>query len=198
MRTTDSTRDSGVMGLAKRRFNANGGEGSATKYCAFISHQKSEGATIARFLHDSFQVICEADAFLDSADLFDLRDLMTHLQQSEAVVFVATRSALQSVWVLMELFVAVEKGIPIVPVFDSAFDAMAGQAYLSNLESQLGHHEHLARDDAGRFSLPKTAAEIFIMFATKLEEWGMMPPIHPPNDPACACLYACEHHFCPC
>ena len=137
MRTTDSTRDS-VMGMAKRRFNANGGEGSATKYCAFISHQKSEGATIARFLHDSFQVICEADAFLDSADLFDLRDLMTHLQQSEAVVFVATRSALQSVWVLMELFVAVEKGIPIVPVFDSAFDAMAGQAYLSNLESQLG------------------------------------------------------------
>ena len=82
------------MGMAKRRFNANGGEGSATKYCAFISHQKSEGATIARFLHDSFQVICEADAFLDSADLFDLRDLMTHLQQSEAVVFVATRSAL--------------------------------------------------------------------------------------------------------
>ena len=59
-----------------------------------------------------------------------------------------------------------------------------------HLESQLGHHEHLARDDAGRFSLPKTAAEIFMMFAVRLEQLGMMPPIHPPNDTACARLYA--------
>ena len=106
-------------------------------YASFLSHQKAEGATTARYLHDRLQLICGVDSFLDSSDLGDLRELMKHLRQSEVLVFIATKSVLQSVWVLLEVYTATKMGIPVVPIFDSTFDPKVAVAYLGDLEQQL-------------------------------------------------------------
>ena len=60
------------------------------------------------------------------------------LHNSEVLVFIATRSSLQSVWCLMELYEAAKINIPVVVVVDSTFNVNAAISYLEDLENQLG------------------------------------------------------------
>jgi len=112
------------------------------RYAAFISHKKSEGAAEGRYLHDQLEIRLGADAFLDSSDLCDLRVLYEeHLDQSEVVIFLCSPSALHSPWVLLELYEAHVRAIPVITIATTqGWSPKAALDQLNKLEETLSHH----------------------------------------------------------
>ena len=94
-------------------------EGWAVKktYAAFLSHFKDQAAAEARILKTELVTSLRAredQVFLDSDDLSDLRDLLTAVQESDAMVLLYTKGVLQRPWCLLELQAAVNHNVPIV------------------------------------------------------------------------------------
>ena len=69
------------------------------------------------------------------------------------------------------------------------------RAYLAH-EAALTPDEHRARDDAGRFSLPRAACDALIRSVGELTEDGLMEKLHDPAGKACA-VCSREPRSCP-
>ena len=84
----------------------------------------------------------EAEVFLDSDDLMDLRDLLEHVETSDVLLLFQTKSVLQRPWCLLELYTAIREGVPIVPLqiaglTNYEYEFAAAQTLLENLEVEL-------------------------------------------------------------
>ena len=110
------------------------------KYAAFLSHFKMEAGSDARFLREVLMKMLGTNVFLDSADLTDLRLLMTEgVRQSDVLVILGTASVLTRPFCLLEIFEAVQQGIPveIVQVASNPLDVDAAFELVDHLEEQL-------------------------------------------------------------
>ena len=58
----------------------------------------------------------QADVFLDSSDLTDLRMLYEQVHQSDVLVLLQTKGVLTRPWVILELYTALTNNVPIVCV----------------------------------------------------------------------------------
>ena len=56
----------------------------------------------------------EADVFLDSDDLTDLRSLLEHVKATEALILLQSNKVLTRPWVLLEAYTAIQNEVPIV------------------------------------------------------------------------------------
>lgn len=113
---------------------------AGAKYAAFLSHFKMEAGSDARFLREVLMKMLGTNVFLDSADLTDLRLLMTEgVRQSDVLVILGTASVLTRPFCLLEIFEAVQQGIPveIVQVASNPLDVDAAFELVDHLEEQL-------------------------------------------------------------
>ena len=85
-------------------------------FAVFLSHFKIKAAAEARILKNelvrSFRVKQE-QVFLDSDNLTDLRQLLKHIADSDAIALLYTKGVLSRPWCLLELMAAVENKVPI-------------------------------------------------------------------------------------
>ena len=108
---------------------------SGKRFAAFVSHHKREAAMEARFLKEKLEGALDAECFLDSDALSDLRNLLDHVRESDVLLLVQTAEVLLRPWCILEIHTAVAEGIPIVAValrgkqYDFA-DAMATMTFL--------------------------------------------------------------------
>jgi len=85
----------------------------------FLSHHKATGGVVARLLHDR---ICEilnvpsSAVFLDSNDLGNLANLQEQVSRSSVLCLLQTGTVLTRPYVLVEVYTALKKNIPIVGV----------------------------------------------------------------------------------
>ena len=84
----------------------------------------------------------DSEVFLDSDDLMDLRDLLEHVKTSDVLLLFQTKSVLQRPWCLLELYTAIQEGVPIVPLqiaglTNYEYEFAAAQTLLENLEVEL-------------------------------------------------------------
>ena len=95
---------------------ANTATPTTKKSAAFLSHYKMQAGTEARLVHGKLKEILgeDAEVFLDSDDLQDLRLLLEHVRSSDVLVLLQTRSVLERPWVILELYTAITHGVPIV------------------------------------------------------------------------------------
>ena len=87
------------------------------RFAAFLSHFKKECGTEARLVQQNLKPLLESghdQIFLDSDDLQDLRLLLEHVKDSQAIVLLQSKSVLTRPWVILELYTAVTHGVPIV------------------------------------------------------------------------------------
>ena len=89
-----------------------------------------------------------SEAFLDSDNLTNLEHLLEHgLCKSDVVIVLLTKNVLRRPYVLLEIFEAVESGIPILPLSVNAvearfaFDHAEASRLLSNLREARAAHE---------------------------------------------------------
>jgi hypothetical protein len=93
----------------------------------FLSHYKAEAGSVAALMQENLVSLIKEDTanaanhfsvpvFLDSNDLQDLNDLKKHVLQSHNLVLLLTPKVLTRPWCLVEIFVAVKSGVPVVPV----------------------------------------------------------------------------------
>jgi len=110
-------------------------------FACFLSHYKAEAGSDARYVHDLLQRMLQADIFLDSNDLADLRTLFAHVHNSDVLLLLATEGVLSRPWCLLELYQAHRHGVPVLIVeVDSPryrFDRTAAKRFLRNLEEDL-------------------------------------------------------------
>ena len=84
---------------------------------AFLSHGKTQAGSEARLVKlECVRLLGVANAqiFLDSDNLTDLRTLMTNVAESDVLILFNTKDVLSRPWVLVELHTAIEKQVPIV------------------------------------------------------------------------------------
>ena len=110
------------------------------EYAAFLSHYKLECAMEARHCQAELEGMLGAPVFLDSDDLSDLTKLLDQVEESDILLLFQSRNVLCRPYCLLELYTAVEKGIPIVAMrvrganeyqFDEA------TAFLKHLDTEL-------------------------------------------------------------
>lgn len=93
---------------------------NVTKQSAcFLSHSKKEAAAEARIMKLELvrAMRCEDTAvFLDSDNLLDLRELKSHVVNSDCVVLLLTETVLSRPWCLAELAIAAEHQVPVIVV----------------------------------------------------------------------------------
>lgn len=82
----------------------------------FLSHYKFEAAAEARIL--KLELVRslrtkEEEVFLDADNLTNLKDLLLHVENSDAVALLYTKGVLCRPWCLLELYTAVERSVPI-------------------------------------------------------------------------------------
>ena len=87
------------------------------KYALFLSHFKTEAAAEARVL--KLELVNKLrtkpdEVFLDADNLSDLRDLLSDVAQSDAIVLLYTQGLLTRPWCLLELDTAVKNKVPII------------------------------------------------------------------------------------
>ena len=145
------------------------------KFACFLSHYKNEAAAEARTIKlEMCRALRLSDdkIFLDADNLTDLRQLLTSVDESDAVVLLYTRGVLSRPWCLLELYAAAKKGVPVVlllvdNVFADKFDAARClddlPAYLAETnpgaEKTLEEQGTTAAEVAAAIRGPLTAAE---------------------------------------
>tara|TARA_B110001452_G_C15229472_1_gene425963 strand:- start:192 stop:2633 length:2442 start_codon:yes stop_codon:yes gene_type:complete len=157
------------------------------KFAAFLSHYKVEAGSDARYLCDKMQkMLGNVPVFIDSNDLADLNDLRSAVENSEVLVLLATRNALQRPWVLLELYEAVRTGVPVVTLAtegheynpDDARDWLDpdGRCALSSLSR---HDEGLIKSHLATTGDSWEAFEGMVKYAVDpdAEEGGYGPPL---------------------
>ena len=87
------------------------------KYAVFLSHFKGEAAAEARILKSELVRSLRAkeqQVFLDSDNLFDLRELLKSVSESDAIVMLYTAGVLTRPWCLLELQAAAKSHKPLI------------------------------------------------------------------------------------
>lgn len=111
------------------------------RYVTFLSHYKKECGSDARYLKDLLERMTDAEVFLDSSDLVDLRTLFSHgVHQADSLLLLCSEGVLSRPWCLLELFEAHEHGVPVVEMRISRHDfpsAEDNRAFILDLEEQL-------------------------------------------------------------
>ena len=127
-------------------------------YACFLSHYKMEAASDARLLHDMLAKMLRYPVFLDSANLTDLRQLITNgVGDSDVMLVLGTKGLFTRPWCLLEIVHSARLKVPtiIVEIKNSGFDAKESQRYIDNIEETMGTddpsglellHEHLGQD----------------------------------------------------
>ena len=127
-------------------------------YACFLSHYKMEAASDARLLHDMLAKMLRYPVFLDSANLTDLRQLISNgVADSDVMLVLGTKGLFTRPWCLLEVVHSARLKVPtiIVEIRNSGFDAKESQRYINNLEETMGTddpsslellHEHLGQD----------------------------------------------------
>jgi len=127
-------------------------------YASFLSHYKMEAASDARLLHDMLAKMLRYPVFLDSANLTDLRQLISNgVADSDVMLMLGTKGLFSRPWCLLEVVHSARLKVPtiIVEIKNSGFDAKESQRYIDNLEETMGTddpssldllHEHLGQD----------------------------------------------------
>ena len=127
-------------------------------YACFLSHYKMEAASDARLLHDMLAKMLRYPVFLDSANLTDLRQLISNgVADSDVMLMLGTKGLFTRPWCLLEVVHSARLKVPtiIVEIRNSGFDAKESQRYIDNLEETMGTddpsslellHEHLGQD----------------------------------------------------
>jgi len=127
-------------------------------YACFLSHYKMEAASDARLLHDMLAKMLRYPVFLDSANLTDLRQLISNgVADSDVMLMLGTKGLFTRPWCLLEVVHSARLKVPtiIVEIKNSGFDAKESQQYIDNLEEAMGTddpsslellHEHLGQD----------------------------------------------------
>ena len=110
-------------------------------YACFLSHYKMEAASDARLLHDMLAKMLRYPVFLDSANLTDLRQLITNgVADSDVMLVLGTKGVFTRPWCLLEIMHSARLKAPtiIVEIKNSGFDAKESQRYIDNLEETMG------------------------------------------------------------
>ena len=110
-------------------------------YACFLSHYKMEAASDARLLHDMMSRILRYPVFLDSANLTDLRQLITNgVADSDVMLVLGTKSVFTRPWCLLEIMHSARLKVPtiIIEIKNSGFDAKESQHFVDNLEEAMG------------------------------------------------------------
>ena len=124
-------------------------------YACFLSHYKMEAASDARLLHDMVAKMLRYPVFLDSANLTDLRQLITNgVADSDVLLILGTKGFITRPWCLLEIVHATRLKVPImiINVKNSGFDSSEAQCYVEDLEDSMDEedlellHEHLGPD----------------------------------------------------
>ena len=94
----------------------------------------------ARFLKDKLQMqLPGSEIFLDSDDLKDLRTLLESVRDSSALVVLQSAEILYRPWCLLEMWAAIESGVPVVALNcqGKGYDFPQASRFLTNLDTQL-------------------------------------------------------------
>ena len=134
-----------IIAIVRGRRGASGRWSTRHAYAAFLSHYKMEAGGDARRVKDKLVEVLgvpDSEVFLDSDDLMDLRDLLEHVKTSDVLLLFQTKSVLQRPWCLLELYTAIQEGVPIVPLqiaglTNYEYEFAAAQTLLENLEVEL-------------------------------------------------------------
>ena len=118
----ETERKKRLLEAAKQRFPTTKWHlADGQKFACFLSHYKIEAGAEARYLHETLNAIMDGGdqmhdaAYLDSADLADLRELFTiGIGKSEVLVLLLTDGLLTRPWCLLEIREAVVMQKPIV------------------------------------------------------------------------------------
>ena len=114
--------------------------GRRKRYACFLSHYKVEAGSDARFMREVLMKMLGVEVYLDSQNLTDLRQLMSDgVRLADVLLVLGTRSVLTRPWCLLEIFEAVQQGIPIELVIISGNELDIDDAipFVDNLEVRL-------------------------------------------------------------
>jgi hypothetical protein len=115
------------------------------QYCCFLSHYKREAATEARLLQLELEKVLGGPVFIDSDDLKDLRLLTHHVRNSDVLVLLLTENFLTRPWCLIEIWTAINEGIPIVALNVRRTEREGAHATVAPPPARLCRHvEHTA------------------------------------------------------
>ena len=118
---------------------------SGKRWTGFLSHYKDECASPARQMKTELSAELsalgtDAQVYLDSDDLRDLRRLLDAVKESEVLVLMQTRHLLSRPWVLLEIYTAITHAVPIVTVQvqgPACYSFADAQVFLDNFEAEL-------------------------------------------------------------
>ena len=128
--------------------NTNAPADAIKAFAAFLSHYKLECGTEARLVQVQLKPILEKnpieggtqEVFLDSDDLSDLRNLLQHVMQTQALVLLQSKGVLTRPWVIMELYTAVTHDVPIVALNvmnANRYDYAAASEFLLHFDEEI-------------------------------------------------------------
>ena len=115
---------------------------AAPLYAAFISYHRGEAMSDARFIQGRLRELMGLPIFLD-ADASSQEDeygiLINGVARSATLVLLQSKNVLTSPWVLLEVFMALRNGVPVIPVLlnGRGYDFDDAKAFLADLPAQL-------------------------------------------------------------
>ena len=135
---------------------------------------QSVASVVARYVKDKSDKLTErlqADVFLDSDDLRDLRTLLENVAKTDVLLLFLTKDLLTRPWCLLEIHAAITHGVPIVSVLVAnqfRYSFGAAQTFIDGFE------EELARHNPG-------ASEVLLTHGVEPAAMGQMLREHIPN-----------------
>lgn len=154
------------------------------KYAVFLSHFKGEAAAEARILKTELVKRLRAkeeQIFLDSDNLFDLRELLDSVAESDAIVLLYTAGVLSRPWCLLELQAAAKSKRPLILIRIAnsfAVDPSEIQNTLDDLPAFLDKHNPAASATLAEYKTDAdaVAADIRGILTAACEEPLMYDP----------------------
>ena len=102
-------------GHSNREWHALSADTLLPSWRSFLSHYKVEAGSDARYLSDLIRRMTGCPAYLDSADLVDLRALFNEgVHKTDVLVILATQGVFTRPWCLVEMWEAALNQVPIV------------------------------------------------------------------------------------
>ena len=134
-----------TRGLRSRSLASLGrGTNRRPRFRFFISYYRAEGGADARLLQTVLETkLGSGTVFLDATDAVTLDGILRSLARSEVLLLILTKSVLERPWVLIEIYEAVTRRLPVICVHvkGAGYDYTAGSAYLADLEAELGRRD---------------------------------------------------------
>jgi hypothetical protein len=143
------------------------GAGSQS-YAMFVSYYRAEAGSNARLLHNQLEIVKGQRVFIDASyannvaggvGADEIRDILEQgLARSKALVLLQTKECFTRPWVLLELFEATQKQIPIIPVHLEGAGYDFGEAKNILGRSRDNSREFQSRRQKGDRELPGHAS----------------------------------------